>query len=205
MKNHCVGLAVALSLSLVARCPAQERRTQYLNARLSPREFRAVAAACAPDIPLATLRAIARAESAFHPYALSLDHPRRTAREQGFGAGEIFLARQPTDLAEARAWTHWLLERGRSVSIGLVQISTQHAADLGITVDQLFDPCTNLRAGARVLTAEYQRAAAVRGEGQDALQQALSKYNSGSSTLGFDNGYVTSVVNGEFLSTRTPR
>jgi len=156
-------------------------------------------------MPLATLRAISRAESAFHPYALSLDHPRRTAREQGFGAGEIFLARQPTDLAEARAWTHWLLERGRSVSIGLVQISTQHAADLGVTVDQLFDPCTNLRAGARVLTAEYQRAAAVRGEGQDALQQALSKYNSGSSTLGFDNGYVTSVVNGEFLSTRTPR
>lgn len=205
MKKHCVGLAVALSLSLVARCPAQESRTQYLNARLSPREFRAIAAACAPDIPLATLRAIARAESAFHPYALSLDYPRRTAREQGFGAGEIFLARQPTDLAEARAWTHWLLERGRSASIGLVQISTQHAADLGITVDQLFDPCTNLRAGARVLTAEYQSAAAVRGEGQDALQQALSKYNSGSSTLGFDNGYVTRVVNGEFLSTRTPR
>ena len=205
MKKRPVVLALAISLVLVAPCAAQERGTQRLNTQLSPAAFRAVAAACAPGIPLATLRAIARAESAFHPYALSLDHPRRTAREQGFNAGEIFLARQPTTLAEARAWTRWLLERGRSVSIGLVQISTQHAANLGLSVDQLFDPCTNLRAGARVLTAEYQRAAAVRGEGQDALRQALSEYNSGSSTVGFDNGYVTSVVNGEFLSTRTPR
>ena len=205
MKKHPVGLAVAISLALVAPSPAQERSPQHLNTRLSPAEFRAIAAACAPGIPLATLHAIARAESAFHPYALSLDHPRRTAREQRFKAGEIFLARQPTNLAEARAWTRWLLERGRSVSIGLVQISTQHAANLGLSVDQLFDPCTNLRAGARVLTAEYQRAAAVRGEGQDALRQALSEYNSGSSTVGFDNGYVSSVVNGEFFSKTTPR
>ena len=205
MKNHPVALAVAIWLALVAPGPAQEKSTQHLNTRISPTEFRAIAAACAPDIPLATLRAIARAESAFHPYALSLDHPRRAAREQGFQAGEILLARQPTNLAEARAWTRWLLERGRSVSIGLVQISTQHASDLGLSVDELFDPCTNLRAGARVLTAEYQRAAAVRGEGQDALRQALSEYNSGSSTVGFDNGYVSSVVNGEFFSKTTPR
>jgi len=205
MKKHPLGLAFAVSLVLFAPCAAQERGTQRLNAQLSPAAFRAVAAACAPGIPLPTLRGIARAESGFHPYALSLDYPKRTAREQGFKAGEIFLARQPTTLAEARAWTHWLLARGRSVSIGLVQISTQHAADLGISVDQLFDPCTNIRAGAQILSAEYQRAAAVRGEGQEALRQALSQYNSGSSTVGLENGYVTSIVNGEFFPRSSPR
>ena len=141
---------------------------------------------------------IAHVESGFHPYALSLDYPRRTAREQGLADGGIFLARQPKNLTEALAWTHWLLRHGRSVSIGLMQISTQHAADLGLSADQLFDPCTNVRAGAQILAVEYQRAAALDGEGQTALRRALSEYNSGSPIVGFDNGYVSIVADGEF-------
>ena len=157
-----------------------------------------MAGKCAPDVPLVTLRAIARAESAFRPYALSLDYPQRTAREQGLSQGGIFLARQPRDAAEARTWAHWLVQHGHSVSIGLMQISTRHARDLNLTADQLFDPCTNLRAGAQILKAAYQQAAAVRGKGQDALRHALSSYNSGSEILGFDNGYVSNVVEGDF-------
>ncbi len=112
--------------------------------------------------------------------------------------GGIFLARQPRDAAEARTWAHWLVQHGHSVSIGLMQISTRHARDLNLTADQLFDPCTNLRAGAQILKAEYQQAAAVRGKGQDALRHALSSYNSGSEILGFDNGDVSNVVEGDF-------
>jgi|SRR6516162_4222156 len=56
-----------------------------------------------------------------------------------------------------------------------------------------------------MLTAEYQRAAAGRDVGQEALQQALSEYNSGSSPVGFDNGYVSSVLNGEFFLRSCPR
>ncbi len=52
--------------------------------------------------------------------------------------------------------------------------------------------------GAQILKADYQQAAAVRGEGQDALRHALSSYNSGSEILGFDNGYVSNVVEGDF-------
>jgi len=79
-----------------------------------------------------------------------------------------------------------------------MQISTQHAADLGLSADQLFDPCTNVRAGAQILAVEYQRAAALDGEGQTALRRALSEYNSGSPIVGFDNGYVSIVADGEF-------
>jgi Transglycosylase SLT domain len=190
--------ALSITLSSLVLCQAQIRHTQEWNDRLTPEEFRRLAAACAPDVPLITLRAIARTESAFHRYALSLDYPQRTAKEQGFTNGGILLAQQPKNLAEALAWTHWLLRRGRSVSIGLMQISTQHAANFGLSADQLFDPCINIRAGAQILTAQYRRAAAVLGEGQEALQQALSEYNSGSSVLGLTNGYVSSVVTGEF-------
>jgi type IV secretion system protein VirB1 len=114
----------------------------------------------------------------------------------------MFLARQPRTLDEARAWTRYLVNRGKTVSIGLLQINSEHAADFGLTWDQLFDPCTNMRIGAHLLTAYYRQAAAVLGDGQQALQFALSGYNSGFPLVGFTNGYVDSVVHGEFTASR---
>lgn len=205
MKTPGFTFALAIAISVAVRCAAQFTDAERLNTRLKAAEFGRFATACAPTIPLVTLRAIARAESAFHPYALSLNYPRRTAREHGLSTGEIGLARQPRTLAEARAWTQYLLKRGQTVSIGLMQINTEHAAELGLTVDQLFDPCTNIRAGARLLAAKYQESVAIRGEGQDALVRALSEYNSGYPLIGFDNGYVSSVVDGEFHARRLPQ
>jgi type IV secretion system protein VirB1 len=86
-----------------------------------------------------------------------------------------------------------------------MQINTEHLADLGLSVDQLFDPCTNVRAGARLLAAKYEAAAAIVGEGQEALQRALSEYNSGSAVVGVANGYVAGVVSGEFYRRQVPQ
>jgi len=204
MKMTTIAFTLGIALFTAGLSPAQSRSRPHRNERLTQTEFRDLAAVCAPNVPLVTLRAVVRAESAFHQYALSLDHPRRTAREQGLRDGGIFLARQPTDLGEARAWAHWLINRGRNVSIGLMQVSTQHAADLGVTVDQLFDPCTNMQAGARLLTAKYQDAARSLGEGQTALNRALSQYNSGSIVVGRENGYVATVIDGEFHPRQLP-
>jgi type IV secretion system protein VirB1 len=204
-RNHVVGFVLAAIALSVSACAAQATDTRRDNVKLSSAEFRSIAAACAPEVPFTTLRAIVRAESAFRPYALSLDYPERTARSHGFNNGGIFLARQPKNLAEAHAWAHWLLRQGGTVSVGLMQVSSQHAAGLGLTTDQLFDPCTNVRAGAQILKAMYQRAVVLRGEGQQALQDAISEYNSGSSVLGFTNGYVSSVVNGEFYARQLPK
>jgi len=113
-------------------------------------------------------------------------------------AGSIALVRQPRTLREAQAWARYLLQRGRSVSVGLMQVSTERLADLGLTANELFDPCTNVRAAAGLLATKYQHAAANEGGGQEALLRALSEYNSGSITLGFNNGYVRSILNGEF-------
>ncbi len=60
--------------------------------------------------------------------------------------------------------------------------------------NQFFSP----RSGAQILKSQYRRAAPVSGEGLEAFQQTLSEYNSGSSVLGLANGYVSSVVTGEF-------
>ena len=191
-------LITFLMLCLCATAMTQTARKEVPNAPLAPSEFRALAQRCAPDVPVITLRAVARAESAFRPYALSLNYPKRTAAEQGLHGGGVFLARQPQTLDEARAWTRYLVNRGKTVSIGLLQINSEHAADFGLTPDQLFDPCTNMRVGARLLTAYYRQAAAVLGDGQQALEFALSGYNSGLPLVGFSNGYVDTVIQGEF-------
>jgi type IV secretion system protein VirB1 len=198
MKNVAFQFLLLIILAPLPRCHGQAKNNQDSNDRLSQAAFRDLAARCTPNIPLTTLRAIVRAESGFRPYALSLDYPQRTAREQGLADGQILLARQPKTLAEARIWAEWFLKHRRSVSVGLAQISTRHSASLGLTVDDLFDPCRNLQAAARLLTTKYRDAAANLGEGQAALRRALSEYNSGSSLIGFENGYVADVVDGEF-------
>ncbi len=190
-------LITCLILGLCATAMTQRARKDVPNAPLAPSEFKALAQRCAADVPVITLRAIARAESAFRPYALSLNYPKRTAAEQGLHGGGMFLARQPRTLDEARAWTRYLVNRRKSVSIGLLQINSEHASDFGLTWDQLFDPCTNMRVGAHLLTAYYRQAAAVLGDGQQALQFALSGYNSGLPLVGFSNGYVDTVIHGE--------
>src|SRR6266545_2060163 len=199
--DKMVALIVWLVVCLRGAGVAQTVRKEKPNAPIGPSEFKALAQQCAPDVPVITLRAIARAESAFRPYALSLNYPKRTAREQGLNCGGMFLSRQPRTLEEARAWTRYLLDRGRSVSIGLLQINSEQAANLSLTPDQLFDPCTNVMAGARLLSMYYVQAASVLGEGQEALRYALSGYNSGLPLVGFRNGYVGSVLSGELSVT----
>ena len=82
------------------------------------------------------------------------------------------------------------IARGYSVDIGLMQVNSRNLAALGVTVEQVLDPCRNIHAAATILTADYAAAARTRGDGQAALQAALSAYNTGDFYRGFANGYV---------------
>lgn len=149
---------------------------------------------CAPTVAVATMRSIAKTESALRPHALSVNYPKRTARKSGVPGGYAALARQPRTQREAVSWARQLVAQGHTVSIGLVQVSSENLPKLGHTLEQAFDPCTNLALGARLLGEKYQRAAANKGPGQAALVEAISRYNSGSPTIGFANGYVSTVL-----------
>jgi type IV secretion system protein VirB1 len=163
------------------------------NTKMLLTSFRSLAQSCVADVPLSTLEAIAGTESALYPYALSINRPHQLAHRQGWNRGTITLERQPASLEEAIAWTHWLFAQGITVSIGLLQVNSEHAALLHLTPEQLFDPCTNLRAGAALLSATYAATARIQGEGFAALDSALSYYNTGSPTAGLKNGYVQQV------------
>ena len=127
------------------------------------------------------------------PYALSINRPHQLARRQGWSRGTITLARQPASREEAILWAKWLRDQGVTVSIGLLQVNSEHAVLLHLAPEDLFDPCTNLRSGAALLSATYAEIARIQGEGFAALDSALSYYNTGSPTAGLANGYVQQV------------
>jgi type IV secretion system protein VirB1 len=72
-------------------------------------------------------------------------------------------------------------------------VNSEHTALLHLMPEQLFDPCTNLRSGAALLSTTYAETARIQGEGLAALDSALSYYNTGSATAGLTNGYVQQV------------
>jgi len=133
--------------------------------------------ACAPNVAPITLQAIAQVESGDNPLAINVN-------------GMRFQPPPARDAKEAARMSESYIARGYSVDIGLMQVNSHNLGALGATVEQVLDPCENIRAAATILTADYAAAARTRGDGQPALQAALSAYNTGDFYRGFANGYV---------------
>jgi type IV secretion system protein VirB1 len=133
--------------------------------------------ACAANVAPVTLAAVIRVESAGNPLALHVN-------------GLVGPQPHPTTVAGAVNLAGRYLRLGYSVDLGLMQVNSRNLAALGYSIRQVLDPCTNIRGGASILTADYAEAARSRGEGQSALQAALSAYNTGDFERGFGNGYV---------------
>lgn len=151
------------------------------------------ASACAPQIEAVTLAKIAKQESALRPWALSVNYPVGTARKLGEPGGYARLDKQPRTKAQAVHWATRLVEQGHTVSFGLMQISSQNLARLGYTLEQAFEPCTNIQIAGALLSEKLARARQLAPD--DPLPTALSLYNSGDRWMGFNNGYVSGVLN----------
>jgi type IV secretion system protein VirB1 len=164
------------------------------NNRLPMPTFNELATRCAPSAPLDTLQAVALTESALHPFALSLNYPATVAVYNGLHNQEVYLSRQPETLDEAIHWTHWFHSHGYTVSIGLMQINSEDAARYGVMVRQLFDPCTNVAIGARMLGEIYSTTQHSTKPDVNSLMSTFSAYNSGSFTTGLKNGYAATVM-----------
>ncbi|MFC0696262.1 lytic transglycosylase domain-containing protein [Paraburkholderia humisilvae] len=147
---------------------------------LSPQVL-ALAERCAPDVHPLTIAYLVNAESRNNPLAININ-------------GNYELPGQPATEREAREAVQRLERQGLNFDVGYAQINSANFRGLGLTGTQLLDGCTNLRAAARVLGDCYARAALTVGEGQAALQRALSCYNTGSQGKGFTNGYVARVL-----------
>ncbi len=135
---------------------------------------------CAPQVAPDTMMAIIRVESGGNPHAINVNGSQR-------------LARQPTSRQEAIGWASWLIAREYSVDMGLAQVNSGNLQRLGVGAAQMFEPCDNIKAGARILSENYAGASKRYGTGQNALRAAISAYNTGNYQGGFANGYVAKV------------
>lgn len=139
-----------------------------------------LAAQCAPSVAPATIAAIVQTESRGFELAVGVNG----------------LARQPapaTSVAQAVQTARHYVGKGYSVDLGLGQINSRNMKALGLTWDNVFDPCTNIAAAGAVLSGNYRSVRAGL-HPQHALRIALSMYNTGSQSRGFSNGYVGKVV-----------
>src|SRR5271170_5282764 len=155
-------------------------------------DFAVLAQQCAPMVHPTTMQAIIRTESAFNPYAI------------GVVGGH--LQRQPRDIAEAIATAQALDARSINFSVGLAQVNRFNLAPHGLTYENAFDPCANLRAGSVILRDCYERAVVATGQGTPALRAAISCYYSGNFTGGLiveagGSSYVQRVVANAISST----
>jgi|SRR5579872_3499781 len=149
---------------------------------------------CAPTAPLSTLAALITTESGGNPNAMQIDFPNALLRRWGLGSGTLRLQRQPNDAQEAGEWIAHLNAHHISVDVGLMQVSTDEAVRRHIAPDALLDPCTNIRTGWSILEDDYKIEVNHFGPGQVALQHALSRYNTGDTNKGLDNGYLARVT-----------
>ncbi|GAO22540.1 Lytic transglycosylase catalytic [Alicycliphilus sp. B1] len=123
-------------------------------------------AQCAPQVSPVLMQALVRTESAWNPYAIGPD------------AGQRAIA-QPQTLDEAVKTVKQLQAMGAKFSVGLAQIHISNVTSRGITWEQAFNPCSNLRIGQTILFEYYGKAIKEGYSGVDAVWAALRGYNSG--------------------------
>jgi type IV secretion system protein VirB1 len=157
-------------------------------------DFAALQSRCLPTVPLNTLNAIILVESGGNPNAMQIDFPRALLKRWHLQEGTLRLERQPATEREALEWLKYFERRNISVDLGLMQVSTAEAHRRGLPPESLLDPCFNLRAGWQILDSAYQLETKTYGPGQEALQHAISRYNTGDTQRGIDNGYLARVM-----------
>ena len=135
---HIARIILATLFVLAGTASYAQTGTANPNTKISPTSFQTLAQTCAANVPVSTLEAIARTESALYPYALSINRPHQLARRQGWNRATITLERQPASLEEAVGWTKWLLGQGITVSIGLAKFdpSEPSEGDLLVSADR---------------------------------------------------------------------
>lgn len=121
---------------------------------------------CAPDVGPRTVAAVIAVESGGHPWRINSNTARRSFTYPSRAA--------------AQAAAGQMLRAGHNIDLGLMQVNSRNLVRLGLTPETVFEPCTNVRAGARILREAYERAEQRFGPGQRALRHALSAYNTGS-------------------------
>ena len=137
----------------------------------------ALCAQCGPAVHPITTKAIIRVESGGNPYAIGDNTTRHSY--------------SPKSKQEAIEIAQGLLSQGHSLDLGIMQINSCHIKTMGLSLDDLFDPCRNINTGTKILSEAYRNND--RGEARNVvLFKALSAYNTGSAWRG--PAYINKIL-----------
>jgi len=131
---------------------------------------------CGPAVAPSTTQAIIQVESGGDPLAI--------------GDNSLGKSFAPRTKSEAVSLAKELISQGHSVDLGLMQINSQHLAPMGLSLDDAFDPCRNVRTGTAILSGFYRQYA--NKDPSLTLYNALSAYNTGQAWKGAD--YVNRIL-----------
>ena len=145
----------------------------------------ALIAACAPNVAPSTIQAIIKVESGGNPLAINVNKRNGVAYP---------IKNEIKSTVEAVNAAKVAISAGHTVDLGYMQVNSANLPRLGYTVEDMFDPCKNIKAGAQILSEAYALALPRHGNEQAALRAALSAYNTGNFNRGFANGYVQKYV-----------
>ena len=135
---------------------------------------------CAPLVSPVLMHALVRTESSWNPLAIGPDD------------GQPAIA-QPGTLDEAVRTVKQLQASGAKFSLGLAQIHVSNVTRRGMTLEQAFDPCSNLKMGQTILFENYNQAIKEGYTGVDAVWAALRGYNSGGVNKTVSDKYANKI------------
>lgn len=126
---------------------------------------------CAPDVAPETLNAVVKVESAGKPFVVAnvTDNTSHSFDDKG----------------RAVAFLNGLTRENKNYSAGLMQINSANFKWLGVSNENIFDSCTNIKAGSKVLQQCWLKAKNTEPDNQKALRNALSCYYSGNFVRGY--------------------
>lgn len=136
---------------------------------------------CAPFIARETMKSLVKNESNFAHLSIGIN-------------GGARLQHQPRTKPEAVATAEWLMNNGYNADFGWSQINSANVKRKKLDLNDVFDPCKNLRMGADIFLDNYNLALSKFKDPDTATLAAISAYNTGNFHRGFKNGYVQRIV-----------
>lgn len=127
--------------------------------------------ACAPAIHPTTMAAVVQHESAGNPLSI---------RDNASGRSY-----SPATKPEAVALATRLIGEGHSVDLGLGQINSRNLPRLGLAIEQVFDPCDNLKAAQTILLEAWRKTGN--------LKSTLAVYNTGKPNSALGRSYASAI------------
>lgn len=135
-----------------------------------------------PGVHPATVSAIIKNESSFNEAALNIN-----TRDVSFASLGLSKPKTPEDAIKVAGK---MFDAKVNFDAGVMQINSSNFRFYKLSAEGVYDPCKNIRVGTDILKRFYNQSEKRLGSGQEALKAALSAYNTGNHTAGFENGYV---------------